>query len=150
MRTLTRVDGPHWADVEAKDRFIGTFVYDDGSTHIMSVATDDGNPDYQAFLTVSSVEAIDEFTQKLRDEMAARREQDTAVQADRAAQKKANTLFNAKIEAFEVPEVQAATTEQKARIRKATTTVEVVAVVATIMMAAQAAAAANTNATPAQ
>lgn len=146
MRTLIRVDGPHWSDVEAKDRFVGTFVYDDGSTQIMSVAITDNNPDYHAFLEVSSVDAIDEYTQKLRDEMALRREQDTAAQADRNAQKKANTLFNAKIEAFEVPEVQAATTEQKARIRKATTTVEVVAVVATIIMAAQAAPV--TDATP--
>jgi hypothetical protein len=41
-------------------------------------------------------------------------------------------LFNAKIEAFELPVVQGATVAQKARIRKSTTVFEVTALVAAL------------------
>lgn len=136
MRELVRVENPRWDNIEEKNRFTGRFIYDDGTELVLSVAADTNNSEYNDFLRVSSIEDIDANTQRIRDQMAAMREQDTAIRSDRDAQKKANTLFNAKIEAFEIPEVQAASTEQKARIRKATTSVEVVAIAASIIMAA--------------
>jgi hypothetical protein len=100
----------------------------------MSVPVDPDNHDYQDFLRFSSIETVEEHTQIVRDKMAEDREKSVAQNTERSDQKKANTLFNAKIEAFEHPLVQNASTEWKAKIRKATTTVEIVAIVAALII----------------
>lgn len=134
MTTVTAIEQAIWEDVETKTRIRAGFVYDDDKRVIMSFPVDENNAEYQLFLTLSSIEQVDTNTQELRDKAAAQREKQIAQQAEKNEQKKSNTLFNAKIEAFELPIVQNAPTAVKARIRKATTTVEVVATIAMLML----------------
>jgi len=134
MTTIIAIEQPIWENVEAKDRIRAGFVFEDGRRLVMVFPVDESNEEYQTFLALSSIEEVDANTQKLRDKAAEQRAKVTAQQTEKAEQKRANTLFNAKIEAFEMPIVQNAPTEMKARIRKATTTIEVVATVAMLMM----------------
>lgn len=134
MKTLQTVEKPIWQDIETKDRILARFVYDDGSSNVMSFPVDESNEDYQSFLIHSSIEETDANTQQVRDEQLASREKAVARNAEAAEQKRANVLFNAKIEAFEHPAVQAASKGWKSKIRKATTTVDVVATVAALII----------------
>lgn len=134
MKTIQTVEKPIWQDISTKDRIIARFVYDDGSANVVSFPVDDANDDYATFSTFSSIEEVDTNTEDVRAEQAAAREKSIAQNTERNEQKRSNTLFNAKIEAFEHPLVQAAPKEWKAMIRKATTTVEVVAVVAALII----------------
>jgi hypothetical protein len=134
MKTLQTIEKPIWQDVETKTRLMARFVYDDGSANIVSFPVDEENEDYKLFLTHSSHDQADTNTQEIRDEQAANREKSVAQNTEKADQKRANALFNAKIEAFEMPIVQNASKAWKAKIRKASTTVEVVAVVAALII----------------
>lgn len=134
MTTLVAVEQPIWEDVETKARIRAGFVYEDQRRVVMSFPVDETNEEYQQFLTLSSIEEVEANTQDLRDKAAAQREKQVAQQAEKGEQKRANLLFNAKIEAFEMPIVQNASTEMKAKIRKASTTVEVIATVAMLLM----------------
>lgn len=134
MRVIKSLDNPIWQDLEKKDRIIVRATYEDGSSSVLSFPVDESNEDYQQFINLSSISEVDENTQKVRDKQAEDREKSIAVQEERQREKRANTLFNAKIEAFEVPAVQNASAAWKSRIRKATTTVEVVAIVANLIM----------------
>lgn len=134
MASIVAIEQPIWEDVETKTRIRAGFVYDDERRVVMSFPVDENNDEYQLFLSLSSIEQVDTNTQELRDKAADRREKQIAQQAERNEQKKANTLFNAKIEAFEMPIVQNASTDIKAKIRKATTTVEVIATVAMLLL----------------
>jgi hypothetical protein len=134
MAVLTAIEQPIWEDVETKTRIRAGFVYDDDRRVVMSFPADEANEEYQQFLTLSSIEQVEVNTQDVRDKAAAQREKQIAQQAEASGQKKANTLFNAKIEAFELPVVQNASKEVKARIRKASNPLEVLAVVVMLMM----------------
>lgn len=134
MRQLVEVQHPIWQDIETKDRILARFNYDDGSSVVMSIAADPIHEDFQQFLKFSSIEAVDEHTQTVRDDIAAKREKAVAQQADQADQKKAGALFNAKVEAFDMPVVQNASKEWKAKIRKASSTIEVIATVAALVV----------------
>jgi len=134
MKTIQAIENPIWQDVSTKDRIMARFVYDDGSSNVVSFPVDESNEDYQVFLQHSSHEDTETNTENVRAEQAVAREKNVAQSSDRAEQKRANVLFNAKIEAFEHPLVQAASKAWKAKIRKATTTVEVVAIVAALIM----------------
>lgn len=134
MKTIQTIEKPIWQDVETKTRLMARFVYDDGSANVVSFPVDPDNEDYKTFLEHSSHEQADINTQEIRDEQAANREKAVAQSTEKADQKKANALFNSKIEAFELPIVQGAPKEWKAKIRKATNTVEVVSIVAALMI----------------
>ena len=134
MKTIQTIENPIWQDVATKERIMARFVYDDGSSNVVSFPVDEANEDYQAFLQHSSLDDTETNTESVRAAQAAAREKSVAQSSDAAAQKRANVLFNAKIEAFEHPSVQAASKAWKAKIRKATTTVEVVATVAALIM----------------
>lgn len=134
MRVIKSLENPIWQDVEAKDRIIGRAVYEDGTASVLSFPVDPENEDYQQFLVLSSAEEVDTNTQTIRDKQAEERQKSVALQEERAREKRANTLFNAKIEAFEIPAVQKADASWKSRIRKATTTVEVVAITSILIM----------------
>lgn len=134
MATITTVEQPIWDDVETKTRLRAGFVYDDGRKIVMSFPVDETNEEYMLFKQYSSLEEADANTQALRDQAAERREKRIAQQKESAEQKRANTLFNVKVEAFEMPLVQQASTEIKAKIRKSTSSVEVIATVAALMM----------------
>lgn len=134
MRVIKSLENPIWQDVEAKDRIIGRAVYEDGTASVLSFPVDPENEDYQQFLTLSSVDEVDTNTQTVRDKQAEERQKSVALQEERAREKRANTLFNAKIEAFEIPAVQKADAGWKSRIRKATTSVEVVAITTLLIM----------------
>lgn len=134
MKTIQTIENPIWQDITTKERIMARFVYDDGSSNVVSFPVDEANEDYQAFLLHSSLDDTEANTESVRAAQAAAREKIVAQSSDAAAQKRANVLFNAKIEAFEHPAVQAASKAWKAKIRKATTTVEVVATVAALIM----------------
>jgi len=134
MRVIKSLENPIWQDVEAKDRIIGRAVYEDGTASVLSFPVDPENEDYQQFLVLSSAEEVDTNTQTIRDKQAEERQKSVALQEERAREKRANVLFNAKIEAFEIPAVQKADAAWKSRIRKATTSVEVVAITTLLIM----------------
>lgn len=137
MATIISIDQPIWENVDTKDRIRAGFVFDDDRRVVMVFPVDESNEEYQQFLTLSSIEEVEANTQLLRDQIAERREKQVAQQVEKAEQKRANVLFNAKVEAFELPIVQSAPKEIKASIRKATTTVEVIATIAMLMMKEQ-------------
>lgn len=134
MRTIQNIEKPIWQDINTKDRILARFVYDDGGSNVVSFPVDESNEDYKMFLTFSSIEDADANTDEIRAEQAAAREKAVAQSSEKAEQKRANTLFNAKIEAFENPVVQTAPKEWKSMIRKATTSVEVIAIVAALII----------------
>lgn len=137
MKTLQTIENPIWQDAQTKDRIIARFMYDDGTSSVVSFPVDETNPDYIEFSMLSSIDDTETNTQRIRDEQVANREKAIAQRAEAADQKRSNNLFNAKIEAFESSIVQAASKEWKAKIRKATTMTEVVAIVAALIIMGQ-------------
>lgn len=134
MTTVTAVEQPIWDNVETKNRIRAGFVYESGQRLVVSFPVDEDNEEYQQFIALSSIEEVEANTQALRDRAAEQREKNIARQAEQTEQKRANALFNTKVEAFEIPVVQNADKEVKAKIRKATTSVEVIAIVTMLMM----------------
>ena len=123
---------PIWANIVDKDRIIAKLVYDNGDTATVTFPVDENNDTYKEFLKVFTHEDVDTNTDDVREKERLRGEQLKAQGDERREQEKLNRLFNAKIEAFELPIVQGATVAQKARIRKATTVFEVTALVAAL------------------
>lgn len=125
---------PIWENLETKARIRVKAVREDGTQPIIIIPVDETNVDYQQLMESFTIEDIDANSEQLRAADLAAREKRTAQQAEAIEQKKANNLFNVKIEAFEMPIVQSASKEWKAKIRKATTTVEVIATVAALII----------------
>ena len=133
MRTYT-IEKPIWYDIVTKNRIVAKFIYEDGEQCVASFPVEEENPDYKLFLETFTLEDVDTNTEEVRATEAARREKDSQIKAERDEQAKLNKLFNAKIEAFELPIIQNASIDLKAKIRKATTPFEVTAIVAAIMI----------------
>lgn len=127
---------PIWENLDTKNRIRVKATQEDGTSSVMLIPVDDTNEHYQSLLEQVSMDEVDTNSEQLRQAGAEGREKSAAQQAEKAEQKRANTLFNAKIEAFEMPIVQSASKAWKAKIRKATTSVEVVAIVAALIIKA--------------
>lgn len=134
MRQLKEIINPIWQDVETKDRILARFVYEDGETAVLSLPVDEDNEDYKIFKQHYTLENVETQTQQLRAKQTEERAKQVAISDERSREKRANLLFNAKIEAFEVDAVKNADKAWKSRIRKAKTTVEVLAIVSLLIM----------------
>lgn len=134
MRTVTKITSVTWTS-DNKDRVLARFFFDDETTEVISVPTnEEGNEYWQEILKHQTIEEIDTFTAESKRQ--AEREIIQNIERDREANevKKASALFNAKVEAFDIPEVIAAPKELKARIRKASSATQVMGLVAVCIM----------------
>ena len=125
---------PIWENLDTKDRIRVKLIQDDGTQPIVLIPVDENLKEYQQLMESFTLEDVDANSEQVRTANLVDREKRAAQQSERAEQKKANNLFNVKIEAFEMPIVQAASKEWKAKIRKATTSVEVIATVAALII----------------
>lgn len=129
MRSITKINSITWTSSK-KDRVLCRCYYDDDTTEVLSIPADDTNDDWKKVLEFASKEDIDAFT--IEAKRVEENDKLNRIQRDKEASevKKASTLFNAKVEAFDIPEVISAPKELKARIRKATSSTQVIGLVA--------------------
>lgn len=129
MRPVKKVGSVTWVG-NSKTRVMCRFFYEDETTEVMSIPVDESNEYWQEVLKHFTIQEITDFTnesKKVAEEDAlARRQRDR----EATEVKKASALFNAKLEAFDIPEVLTAPKEIKARIRKATSAMQVSGLVA--------------------
>ena len=152
-----KIEQPYWGN-DDKTQVICKFVYDDGVVLEAAVMdTADGNPDWKEIMDTFTVDEIDTITgivkerhgkvssnlieQKLAEanltdeekaEIEARRIEEEKTHVNRI---KAEQLFQAKLDAFEVDEVKNSTyTYMKSRIRKAKTIMEVQALTSALII----------------
>lgn len=135
MRSTTNITSVTWTSSK-KDRVLCRCFYDDDTTEVLSIPVDDTNEDWQRVLEYTTVEDIDAFTAEAK--RVAENDKLNRIQRDKEASevKKASALFNAKVEAFDIPEVISAPKELKARIRKATSSTQVIGLVAVCFLKA--------------
>lgn len=129
MSNITEVREVYWVS-DSKDRVSALFTFEDGSTDLLSVSVSDTSEYWQYIQANVPAETIEENTSKIIREVREQRKLNEYRQHEKDIQKKHNNLFNAKIEAFDIPEVAAATSSRKSKIRKAKSITEVVAQVA--------------------
>lgn len=133
MNNIIDVQHVYWVN-DAKDRVSAVFIFDDGTTDLMSVGVSPTSDYWQYIEANVSNETIDENTEKVLLEVREKRKLSEFRQQERDVQKKHNALFNAKIEAFDIPAVVNATSARKASIRKSKSVTEVIAQVAVCIM----------------
>lgn len=129
MNNITDVREVYWVG-DSKTRVSAVFTFEDGSTDLLSVSVSPTSEYWQYIEANVPVETIDDNTAKVIREVREQRKLGEYRQHERDVQKKHNALFNAKIEAFEIPEVAASPSTRKAKIRKAKSVTEVMAQVA--------------------
>lgn len=129
MSNITEVKEVYWTD-ENKNRVSALFVFDDGSTDLLSVAVSQTSEYWKFIEDNISMEMIDENTDKVIREVREQRKLGEYRREERNIQAKHNALFNTKIEAFDIPAVASAPTARKSKIRKAKSVTEVLAQVA--------------------
>lgn len=134
MKTVIEVTDATWQDLENRDRVLARFVYDDTSSVLVSVPRDRENTDFLKVLEFFSEEDIDSASEAVRAKEAADAELDKERESQRIEQDKANKLFNAKIQAFEIEAVRNAPPWQKSLIRKAKSGMEVQALCSAIII----------------
>lgn len=135
MREITEINSVTWIN-NSQTRVMARFVYADGSSEVLSVPCEDGNAHWQEILARWTEEQITEFTDNATRDAEEQQIKRIAREKEAAETRKASHLFNAKIEAFDIPDVIAAPKELKTRIRKAKTTTEVTGIVALCMLKA--------------
>lgn len=126
IKTITDV---YWVS-DSKTRVSAVVTYNDDTSEMVSVTATPGSPFWEYILENVSMETIEENTQRVIQDNAARKKIDEYRQQERDLQKKHNGLFNAKIEAFDIPAVISAPSTRKSKIRKAKSITEVMAHVA--------------------
>ena len=126
IKTITDV---YWVS-DSKTRVSAVVTYNDDTSEMVSVTATPGSPFWEYILENVPMETIEENTQRVIQDNAARKKIDEYRQQERDLQKKHNGLFNAKIEAFDIPAVINAPSARKSKIRKAKSITEVVAHVA--------------------
>lgn len=133
---------PFWESA-AKDRLTVrlNITNDDGSfsTSVARVSKYDANgnisTDYQEVLEQNTMESIDKFTEERLERHRQKRESDLKRQQERDEAKRLETLFNLKLQTFEIPEIkESKNRKMKAKIRKARNIVEMQAYATILLM----------------
>jgi hypothetical protein len=124
---VKQYDEPFWLN-KAQKQVMVLITYPDGKRLPASVSGEGENPDYIAIMEKFTEAEIDDNTKK-RDE---RRQREVKERIERSKvdqqRRKDEALFEAKLEAFEVPIVKnSKNTILKSKIRKAKTSYEVLA-----------------------
>lgn len=120
-------DEPFWLNKELKQVMV-IIIYPDGKRLPASVSGEGDNPDYNAIMKKFTEEQIDENT-RLREE---RRSEEVRQRMERSKvdqqRRKDESLFEAKLEAFEIPIIKnSANKAMKTKIRRSKSALEVVA-----------------------
>lgn len=131
-RTITY---PYWGNDE-KTQVICWFNYDDGSKIQVAVTdVEGGNPDWKAIMDTFTVDEIDEITKKYKEEIEKQKELEREQELESVQRFKTDTLFAAKLEAFEIPSVRNSKNRKlKSAIRKAQSLVEIHAYTTILIM----------------
>jgi hypothetical protein len=133
MLDIKTISNVYWVS-DSKTRVSAVVTYNDDTSEILAVTATPGSPFWDYILENVSMETIESNTQAIIEDNQARRKIDEYRQQERDMQKKHNALFNAKIEAFDIPAVINAPSLRKSKIRKAKSITEVVAHVAICVM----------------
>lgn len=118
---------PFWLNKELKQVMV-IIIYPDGKRLPASVSGEGNNPDYVAIMEKFTEEQIDENT-RLREE---RRAEEVRQRMERSKvdqqRRKDEALFEAKLEAFEIPIIKNSTNKaMKTKIRRSKSALEVMA-----------------------
>lgn len=129
-----KIENPYWSNKDTK-HVIAEFVYEDGKRQLASIMGDENNPDFKEIMELFTEDEIDANTKARldkRDEQIRRNRERQEVDRSRMQQE---TLFAAKLDAFEIPIIKTSTNRAaKAKIRKAKTLMEVTAYTIMLMM----------------
>lgn len=131
-----RFEDPFWMNKEQKQLMVIVHELESGKKIPTSISGLGGNADYDAVLRTFTEEEIDDYTRrreerKMRDQQARMDRQ----QVDNA-RRKDEALFEAKLEAFEIPIVKSSKNKElKAKIRRSKNHIEVFAYTAMLIMA---------------
>lgn len=120
-------DEPFWLNKELKQVMV-IIIYPDGKRLPASVSGEGDNPDYIAIMEKFTEEQIDENTRR-REE---RRAEEVRQRMERSKvdqqRRKDEALFEAKLEAFEIPVIKNSTNKaMKTKIRRSKSALEVMA-----------------------
>lgn len=129
MLGINQVNNAHWVN-DARTRIQALVTYEDGTSELLSVAATEGNPFWDYIKDTVGLEELEQNTIAIIADQQERRKLENFRQQERDIQKKQNTIFNVKIEAFDMIEVANASSARKTKIRKAKSVTEVMAHVA--------------------
>lgn len=129
MLGINQVNNAHWVN-DARTRIQALVTYEDGTSELLSVAATEGNPFWEYIKDTVGLEELEQNTIAIIADQQERRKLENFRQQERDIQKKQNTIFNVKIEAFDMIEVANASSARKTKIRKAKSVTEVMAHVA--------------------
>jgi hypothetical protein len=133
---ITEVKNVYWVN-DTKTRVSAIVSYDDGTTELLSIAESETSPFWQYIKENIPVEQIDQHTEEVAQATREKRKLDEYRAQEREMQSKHNTLFNTKIEAFDIPQVANASSARKSKIRKAKSVTEVLAQVTICLLEAE-------------
>jgi len=130
------IKNPYWAN-NTKKQIICEFHYENSETiETASITnTEEGNPDWKEIFETFTVEEIDNTTKTYLAEHIKEREKRREIHKDEIERMKSDTLFDAKLEAFEIEIIKISKNREfKSRIRKAKSIMEVTALTAALIM----------------
>lgn len=120
------IKNPLWTDSN-KNKIVCEFHYNDGrvlTAHVSDTA--EGNPDWKELMEKFGPEKIDQATEAQNKKIEERKELLKQEQKEQQQTVTNEMLFNAKLEAFSIPEIKNSTNREfKSRIRKAKSITEV-------------------------
>jgi hypothetical protein len=105
-------------------------VYEEGQVERVVVTKDENNPFWQKIMERMTEDDIENNTKELHQSKKQQAKVEAYRQQEKHIQRKYNELFNAKIEAFDLPEVVNASAENRSLIRKSKNLTELYARVA--------------------
>jgi ABC-type sugar transport system ATPase subunit len=115
-----KVTNPYWGN-EEKTQIICDFTHEDGRIESVSINHNDGeNPDWDIVLDIYTAENIDLITKEFEGKGQTLAQQRVAESNDDREKQLNESLFQAKIEAFQIDEIKASKNRVlKSKIRKA-------------------------------
>ena len=97
--------------------------------------TDDGNPDWEEILDTFTLEEIDKTTKDYLKQELVDHEKRKEFEKDEIERMKSDSLFNAKLEAFDIEDIKNSKNRKfKSRIRKAKNIMEVTALTTALII----------------
>ena len=121
-----QIKHPFWANAE-KTQIFCTFEYDDGRVlEAVVTKTEEGNPDWDEIMETFGEEGLQKSTDEIGEERRKRQEFEMQQAKEEQERMKTDTLFGAKLEAFEILEIKNSKNRSlKSKIRKANTLLEI-------------------------
>ena len=130
-----KIQNPYWGNNE-KTQIICEFNYEGGPVLTASVSdTDNGNPDWKEILDTFTLEEIDKITKDYLKQELVDHEKRKEFEKDEIERMKSDSLFNAKLEAFDIEDIKNSKNRKfKSRIRKAKNIMEVTALTTALII----------------